>query len=86
MPNDIVIGARQLKNPKGIEPTLDTDIKPTPPKPLTHGGQRDIRNAAPDSEQHIIPKQHPIEEWFGRGIKRSNGRSIPKEDVTISDN
>lgn len=90
--SDIVIGARQFPNPKGIKPTLDTDASPKRPSTgvqMNSGnyykGDSGMDTSNPE-DGHVEPKKHPIDELFGRGIKRSHGRSIPKADVTISDN
>lgn len=93
---DIVIGAKQIPNPKGIKVSADTDRpKPKPPAPLPGGAKMDTSNPygrgtdvsnPPMNRIEPEPKKHPIDELFGRGIKRSNGRSIPKADVEISDN
>jgi hypothetical protein len=91
---DIVIGARQIKNPKGIKPALDTDRPaPSPNKFIKmnagnyYKGDSGMNTSNP-SKTNIepAPKQHPLDDLTMRGIKRSNGNSIPRSDVTISDN
>jgi hypothetical protein len=81
---DIVLGAKQIKNPKGIKPQLDTD---NPSLPTPRYANMDISNP---KKSNIIPtpteRKHPVDEWFGRGIKRSNGPYIPRSDIQISDN
>ena len=85
-----------IKNPKGIKPQLDTDAPAPTPSPnklvkMNEGnyykGDSGMDNHNP-SRYNIepAPKQHPVDELFGRGIKKSNGRSIPREDVQISNN
>lgn len=92
--DDIVLGAKQIANPKGIKPQLDTD-RPDVKKneyvrmgttPYYKGDSGMDTSNPPRSDINPPEKKHPIDELFGRGIKRSNGRSIPKADVTISDN
>jgi hypothetical protein len=86
-----------IKNPKGIKPQLDSDVSPKrKPSPSAYpqmstgnyfkgdSGMDTSNPAKANTEPE--PKKHPVDELFGRGIKRSNGRSIPREDVTISDN
>ena len=78
-----------IKNPKHIRPQLDTGRPASNPNKYV---KMDVSNppAGPlnvASPNYAAPaKPHPIDELFGRGTKRSNGRSIPREDVQISDN
>jgi hypothetical protein len=91
MADDIYIGGKQIPNPKGIKPQLDSDpVKPpiqnkgavTSVLPYYKGDSgMDTSNPVPPTE-----RKNPIDELFGRGIKRTHGRSIPKADVQVSDN
>jgi hypothetical protein len=95
---DIVIGAKQFPAPKRpVKVSADTDRPKTSGTRLSGGAKMDISNPygrgmdvsnppMNSMEPHPEPKPHPVDEYFGRGIKRSNGRSIPREDVQISDN
>ncbi len=97
MADDIVLGAKQLKNPKGIKSQLDTDEPKR--KPITRKGYMNTDTYHPgDSGMNTEntpgntftpePKKHPIDEWFGRGIKRSNGLLVPNDHPAVqqSDN
>lgn len=75
MSDDIVLGAKQIKNPKGIKVSSDTD-NPGLPK---HHAPMDISNP---STADVIPK-HPVEELFMNGIKRSSGRMVPKDHPAL---
>ena len=95
MPDDIVIGARQIKNPKNIKPQWDDGVDPKNPQERYGYVKKDIHNPVgkPTMDMHnppqsdLVPKKpHPIDDWFGRGIKRSNGNDVPREDVKISEN
>ena len=95
MANDIVIGAKQIPNPKGIKVSSDTDRpKSTPPK-MPGGAKMDTSNPYGRStdisnppKNQMEPKQHEIDELFQKpcGIRHPLGRCIPKADVTVSDN
>ena len=96
MADDIVLGGKQIPNPKKITPHLDTDrVKSTPKNTYMKG---DVSNAAAGGIDHdrmnnfnpptadLIPK-HPVEDLFEmKGIRHQPGRSIPKDSPVISDN
>ena len=94
---DIVLGAKQLKNPHGYKPRLDTDRLPhkEPSEGYVdmstknyHTGDSQM-TARPAKESEIAepePKKHPLEDFFGKGIKRSNGPNVPRADIQISEN
>lgn len=92
---DIVIGARQIPNPKGIKVSADTDRPKSKPAPMPGGAKMSVANPTgremsvsnpPMNQMEPKEKTHPLDDFVMRGIKRSNGRSIPKEDVQVSDN
>jgi hypothetical protein len=79
MADDIVLGAKQIKNPKGIKVSSDTE-NPDLPK---HHAPMDTSN--PPTSQ-LIPK-HPVEDLFTMtGIRHQPGHSVPKTSPVISDN
>jgi hypothetical protein len=85
MADDIIIGAPQLKNPKGVKPAWDTE-RPTTSK-LPGGGTLDISNPSgglktdmanpPKSE---ITRTHPLEDHFAKpkSVRQHFGAGIPK--------
>ena len=94
---DIVLGAKQIRNPHGYKPQLDSDEPKR--KSITRKGYMNTENYHTGDRQvdtnntpgntfatEPEPKKHPIDEWFGRGIKRSNGPNVPRADIQISDN
>jgi hypothetical protein len=76
MSDDIVLGAKQIKNPKGIKVSSDTD-NPGLPK---HHAPMDISNP---STADVIPK-HPLEDAFTMtGIRHQPGHSVPRDHPAI---
>jgi len=96
MADDIVLGAKHLKNPKGIKLQLDSDVSPKR-KPATSGyvkmdagnyykGDSGMDTSNPPQSGIVPPeKKHPIDELFGKGIKRSNGPMVPKDHPAIQE-
>jgi hypothetical protein len=98
MPDDIVLGAKQLKNPKGLKPQLDTD---SPAKPRNSGmstspyykgdSGMDTSNPGPTN---IEPRKKDDSDLFTmHGISRNAprhqlGHMVPKNHpaIQISEN
>jgi hypothetical protein len=76
MSDDIVLGAKQIKNPKGITPKLDTENPDLPKRKYVN-----MDTSNPPTSQ-LIPK-HPVEDLFMNGIKRSSGHMVPKDHPAI---
>ena len=74
MADDIVLGAKQLLNPKHIKPLLDTDNPPTPK--MSGGAHMDISNP-PTAD--FIPREHPLEKVFEKPktIRHQLGQHVP---------
>jgi hypothetical protein len=79
MAEDIVLGAKQLPNPKNVRPMMDTE-SPDAPRPLV---KMDISN--PPANQ-LEPHQHPLEQHFARpkSVRHPLGHRIP--NVQVSEN
>ena len=75
MPDDIVLGAKTIPNPKGIKPLLDTDNPPAPKMP--GGVHMDVSNPATAA---FVPKEHPVESLFQKPktVRHQLGRYVPK--------
>ena len=93
---DIILGAKTIKNPHGYMPRLDSDVSPKR-KPAKNGmsadnyheGDSGMMNRNTEGNNFTSePKKHPLDEWFGRGIKRSNGLLVPNDHPAVqqSDN
>ena len=80
MPDDIVLGAKTIPNPKNIEPKLDTEVSPkaTPNKFV----KMDISNP-PQSD--VVPREHPVESLFQKPktVRHQLGHHVP---LKISNN
>jgi hypothetical protein len=77
MADDIILGARQLKNPKGVKPAWDEQQLTT--SKLPGGGTLDISNAsgAPRTDMANPPKSeitrtHPLEDHFAKPKTRQH--------------
>jgi len=93
MPNDIVLGAKQIRNPKGIKPRLDSDVSSNR-KPATRGyvsmnsenyhegdSKMDISNPP---QSGIVP--HPMEKLFEKPeFRHQPGQGIPKDHPAIQE-
>ena len=80
MADDLYIGGKQIPNPKGITPKLNTDKPDLPKRKFV---SMDTSNP-PTSD--LIPK-HPVEDLFEmKGIRHQPGHSVPKTSPVISDN
>jgi hypothetical protein len=77
MSDDIVLGAKQIKNPKGITPKLDTENPDLPKRKYVN-----MDTSNPPTSQ-LIPK-HPVEDLFEmKGIRQQPGHSVPKNHPAI---
>ena len=72
--DDIYIGGKQIPNPKGIKPLLDTD---NPPAPKMPGARMDISNP---HMAELIPRDHPVDSLFTKPktVRHQIGRYVPK--------
>jgi len=81
MPEDIIIGGKQIPNPKGLRPQLDTD--PVKPPVQAHAWTGDVSNA-PLNGASMSTKNAPVHGLFTKPeFRHQPGHSVPLNHPAI---
>jgi hypothetical protein len=80
MADDIYVGGKQIPNPKGIKPQLDTD----PDKPAVHQGWIADTSNAPLKKPPMNTQSAPIHGLFDKPeFRHQPGHAVPKNHPAI---